>query len=142
MFGWDFKVIALSRFWNCNMFKIFELWNVILWYELNPWVRCAFGNVSTHFQHIKNGMQFCWIRNFPNFLATDASACEEEATLHEIKRNLSTYWNCISLELFWSNNLTTTWQVDLFHKSLLSLKICQSLIERSYEQGLVHSVSQ
>ena len=34
------------RFWNCNMFKICELWTVILWYELNPWVRFAFGNVS------------------------------------------------------------------------------------------------
>ena len=27
------------------MFKICELWTVILWYELNPRVRCAFGNV-------------------------------------------------------------------------------------------------
>ena len=55
---------------------------------------------------------------FPKFLlAKDASACEEEATLHEIKRNLSTYWNCISLELFWSNNLTTTWQVENMSKS-------------------------
>ena len=29
------------------MFKICELWIVILWYELNPRVRCAFGNVYT-----------------------------------------------------------------------------------------------
>ena len=27
------------------MFKICELWTVILWYDLNPRVRCAFGNV-------------------------------------------------------------------------------------------------
>ena len=27
------------------MFKICELWTVIWWYELNPRVRCAFGNV-------------------------------------------------------------------------------------------------
>ena len=27
------------------MFKICALWTVILWYELNPRVRCAFGNV-------------------------------------------------------------------------------------------------
>ena len=27
------------------MFKFCELWTVILWYELNPRVRCAFGNV-------------------------------------------------------------------------------------------------
>ena len=29
------------------MFKTCELWTVILWYELNPRVRCAFGNVYT-----------------------------------------------------------------------------------------------
>ena len=45
MFGWDFEINAWSRFWYCNMFKIFELWIEILWYELNPRVRCAFGNV-------------------------------------------------------------------------------------------------
>ena len=45
MFGWDFEVNAWSRFWNCYMFKICELWTVILWYELNPRVGCAFGNV-------------------------------------------------------------------------------------------------
>ena len=28
------------------MLKICELWSAILWYELNPRVRCAFGNVS------------------------------------------------------------------------------------------------
>ena len=28
------------------MLEICELWIVILWYELNPRVRCAFGNVS------------------------------------------------------------------------------------------------
>ena len=33
------------------MFKICELWTVILWYELNPRVRCAFGNVCTFFHH-------------------------------------------------------------------------------------------
>ena len=27
------------------MIKICELWTLILWYELNPRVRCAFGNV-------------------------------------------------------------------------------------------------
>ena len=27
------------------MFKIYELWTVILWYELNPRVRCTIGNV-------------------------------------------------------------------------------------------------
>ena len=38
-------MLSKSRFWNCNIFKICELWTVILWYELNPRVRCAFGNV-------------------------------------------------------------------------------------------------
>ena len=45
MLGWDFEFNASSRFWNCDMFKICELWTVILWYELNPRVRCAFGKV-------------------------------------------------------------------------------------------------
>ena len=45
MCGWDFEVYALTRFWNCNMFQICELRTVILWYELNHRVRCAFGNV-------------------------------------------------------------------------------------------------
>ena len=35
MFGWDFEVNAQSRFWNCNMSKICELWscdmNSTLW---------------------------------------------------------------------------------------------------------------
>ena len=37
------------------MFKIGELWTVILWYELSPRVRYAFGNVSSggHFHAIK-----------------------------------------------------------------------------------------
>ena len=34
-------------FWNCNVFNIWERWTVISWYELNPRVRCAFGNVFT-----------------------------------------------------------------------------------------------
>ena len=29
------------------MIKICELWTVNLWYELNPRVRCDFGNVSS-----------------------------------------------------------------------------------------------
>ena len=39
MFGWYFDFNA------CNMFKICELWTEILWYELDPRVHCAFGNV-------------------------------------------------------------------------------------------------
>ena len=27
------------------MFMICELWTMILWYELDPWVCCAFGNI-------------------------------------------------------------------------------------------------
>ena len=45
MFGWDFEVDAQPRFGNFTMFKICELWTVILRYELNPRIRCAFGNV-------------------------------------------------------------------------------------------------
>ena len=43
MLAWGYDV--KSRFWYCNMFNICELWTVILWYELKPWVCCAFGNV-------------------------------------------------------------------------------------------------
>ena len=43
MFGWDFEVNAWSRFWNW-IFDQDLCKN--LWYELNPRVRCAFGNVS------------------------------------------------------------------------------------------------
>ena len=41
MFSWDFEVDAWSRFWKWNLIKIC-VWT---WYELNPRVRCAFGNV-------------------------------------------------------------------------------------------------
>ena len=37
------------------MFKTCELWTVILWYELNPWVRCTFGNVYLQSQYEQNG---------------------------------------------------------------------------------------
>ena len=59
MFGCDFEVNAPSRSWNCNIFKICKLWTVILWYELNPRVRCAFGNVSFKTLHLFRTM--CWV---------------------------------------------------------------------------------
>ena len=40
----DFEVIAETVY--CS--KICELWTVILWYELNPRVLCAFGNVYSN----------------------------------------------------------------------------------------------
>ena len=43
MFGWDFEVNAESRFWNWNFEDLKNLW-----YELNPRVRCAFGNVLNY----------------------------------------------------------------------------------------------
>ena len=52
MFGSDFEVNAWSRFWRWNLIKIcvrtcdMTLWSYFgLQTELNPRVRCAFGNV-------------------------------------------------------------------------------------------------
>ena len=50
MFGWNFEVNAWSRFWRRNLIMICDwivIWPIrLLWLdELNPWVRCAFGNV-------------------------------------------------------------------------------------------------
>ena len=50
MFGWDFEVNAWSRFWRRNLIMICDwivIWSIrLLWLdELNPRVRCAFGNV-------------------------------------------------------------------------------------------------
>ena len=40
--------LMLNRDSEIVMFKICELWTVILWYELNPRVRCAFRNVFSN----------------------------------------------------------------------------------------------
>ena len=42
------------------MFKIYELWTVILWYELNPRVRCAFGNVFYVSNTMVSIVQLSW----------------------------------------------------------------------------------
>ena len=78
MFGWDFEVNACSRFWRGRFVFELVIWpNRLLWKnELNPRVRCAFGNVFTN----------------------DASACLLNCCWYANMWSL--FWQCLMESLF------------------------------------------